>query len=62
MVLKINSSDDVMGGIFMREGTGYVHDKLRPPPGVPNDISTPSCKSSFISEPVDISIPKVYIA
>ena len=34
---------------------------LRPPPGVPNDIPTPSCKSSFISEPVDISRLKVYI-
>ena len=32
---------------------------LRPPTRVPNDIPTPSCKSSFISEPVDISILKV---
>ena len=35
---------------------------LRPPTGVPNDIPTPSCKTSFISEQFDILILEVYIA
>ncbi len=30
---------------------------LRPPTRVANDIPAPSCKSSFISEPVDIPGP-----